>query len=75
MRDQQIVTELQLQEPVVDLHWSKKLPSIYSVSTRTKLQIYSMNESNLYSYVPKWYKVPVGTCFGPGNQLISYNEK
>lgn len=34
-----------------------------------------MNESNLFSYVPKWYKIPVGTSIGPGNQVISYNEK
>lgn len=37
MRDQQIVTEVQLQEPIVDLKWSKKLPSIFSVSTQSKV--------------------------------------
>lgn len=75
VRDQQIVTEVQLKEPVVDVKWSKKLPSIFSVTTPSKVQIYSMNENSLYSYVPKWYKVPVGTSIGPSNQLISYNER
>lgn len=64
-----------MKEPVVDVKWSKKLPSIFSVATPSKVQIYSMNENSLYSYVPKWYKVPVGTAIGPSNQLVSYNER
>ena len=30
---EQPVSEMQLNEPVIDIKWSKKLPSIYYVST------------------------------------------
>lgn len=72
---EQPVSEMQLSEPVVDIKWSKKLPSIYYVSTESKLQVYTMDDNNLYSYVPKWYKVPVGTTIGPNNSILSFDDK
>jgi hypothetical protein len=34
-----------------------------------------MNDNSLYSYVPKWYKIPLGTTQGPGNKILSYDEQ
>lgn len=34
-----------------------------------------MDDNNLYSYVPKWYKVPVGTCIGANNNILAYDDK
>jgi WD40 repeat protein len=33
VRDHQIVSEMQLNEEILEMKWSKKLPSIFSVST------------------------------------------
>lgn len=72
---EQPVIETTLSEPIYDIKWSKKLPSIYYVATQSKIEVYSIDDSNLYSYVPKWYKIPVGTCVGPNNNIISFDEK
>ena len=34
-----------------------------------------MDDNNLYSYVPKWYKIPVGTTIGPNNSILSFDDK
>ena len=72
---EQPVSEMTLKEQVIDIKWSKKLPAIYFVSTESKLDVYSMDDNNLYSYIPKWYKVPVGTNVGPNSSILSYNNK
>ena len=50
------------------------MKSIYSVSLENKTQIYTMDDSNLFSYVPKWYKVPVGSTFAANESLLNYSE-
>jgi hypothetical protein len=55
--------------------WSKKLPSIYSVSTDEKTLIYTLNDANLFSYVPKWYKVPVGSTIFGNDSVVTYSEQ
>lgn len=52
-----------LEAQPLSVKWSRKLPSIYSVSTELGTEVYSLSDANLYSYVPKWYKVPVGGTF------------
>ena len=66
---------MQLNEAVIDIKWSKKLPSIYYVSTESKLEVYSIDDNNLYSYVPKWYKIPVSTTIGPNNSILSFDDR
>lgn len=53
------ISTQQLNQPVFDLKWSKKLRSIYSLALEDKIQIYTMDNANLFSYVPKWYRVPI----------------
>ena len=57
-----------------EVKWSKKLPSIYAVSSEDKTSIYSLSD-NLFGYVPKWYKVPVGATLLGSEASLTYSEQ
>jgi hypothetical protein len=58
----------------LSVKWSKKLPSIYSVSTEDRTYVCSLNDANLFSYVPKWYKVPVASAVCGSHAVLTYSE-
>lgn len=64
-----------LTEQAIGVKWSRKLPSIYSVSTAQKTYVYTLNDANLFSYVPKWYKVPVNATILGNDTLLTYSEE
>ena len=57
------------------MKWSRKLPSVYSVTTDNKLSICSLDDKNLFSYVPKWHQVPAGASFNGNDNMIVYSEE
>ena len=59
---------------IFDVKWSRKLPSIYSVITEDRLSICSLDDKNLFSYVPKWHQVPAGGSFNGNNNLVVYSQ-
>ena len=59
---------------VFTLKWSKKLPSIYAVSNEEVTTVYSLSD-NLFGYVPKWYKVPVGSTFLGSHAALTYSQQ
>jgi WD40 repeat protein len=60
-------------QPIYDLKWSKKLKSIYSLGLEDKIQIYTMNNNALFNYVPKWYRVPIESAFLGNESIITYS--
>jgi WD40 repeat protein len=71
--------EAPLSESTIDggiftLKWSKKLPSIYAVSNEEKISVCSLND-NLFGYVPKWYKVPVGATLLGSQASLTFSEQ
>lgn len=73
-QDEEPLSTRKLNTEVFDMKWSKKLPSIYSVITSEKLSICSLDDKNLFSYVPKWHQVPAGTSFNGNDNIIVYSE-
>ncbi len=37
------------------------------------MQIFTLDESNLFNYVPKWYKVPVGSTILGNESILTYS--
>lgn len=74
-QEEEPLSETALESKAFSVKWSKKLPSIYSVCTEEKTLIYSLNDANLFSYVPKWYKVPVGSSLLGNESLVTYSEQ
>jgi protein transport protein SEC31 len=64
-----------LESQPLSVKWSRKLPSIYSVSTDSGTEVYSLSDANLFSYVPKWFKVPVGSTLSGSNAVLTYAEQ
>lgn len=48
---------------VLEVSWAKNLPSVYSISTVNGLSVYSLDDKNIHSYIPKWLKVPANSVF------------
>lgn len=69
------LSQTSLDSQTLSVKWSKKLPSIYSVSTENSTYVYSLNDANLFSYVPKWYKVPVASTFCGSHAILTYSEQ
>jgi len=44
------------------------------VTTDKAISINTLNETNLFSYVPKWYKVQNGTSMFGADTLLTYDE-
>lgn len=74
-QEEEPLSETNLESKAFSVKWSKKLPSIYSVCTEEKTLIYSLNDANLFSYVPKWYKVPVGSSLLGNDSVVTYSEQ
>lgn len=74
IREDPLLSETALDRNILEVRWSKKLPSIYSVCTDSKVSICTLNENNLFSYVPKWYKVPVGSTFFGNDTVLTFSE-
>lgn len=62
-QDEDPITSRRVNSEIYDIKWSRKLPSIYSVVTEDRLSICSLDDKNLFSYVPKWHQVPAGATF------------
>ena len=74
-QEQEPLSHSVLSEQALGVKWSRKLPSIYSVSTAQNTYIYTLNDANLFSYVPKWYKVPVNSTILGNDTLLTYSEE
>lgn len=68
------IMDSDLNADIFDVKWSKKLPSIYAVCTANKTSICTLNDTNLFSYVPKWYSVPVGSAFLGNHAVATFSE-
>lgn len=71
-QEEEPLSQAQLDAQPVGVKWSRKLPSIYSVSTETHTEVYSLSDANLFSYVPKWFKVPVASALS-AHRLLTYS--
>ena len=67
------VSRRDVQSDIVKVAWSRQLPSIYSVTTNDGLSIYSLDDKNLLSFIPKWMKVPVNTTFNGNESMLVYS--
>ena len=72
-QEEEPLSQSTLESQTVSVKWSKKLPSIYSVSTDDKTFVYTLSDANLFSYVPKWYKVPVGSAILGNESVLTYS--
>ena len=37
--------------------------------------MYSLSDANLFSYIPKWYRIPASTEFLGNNIVTTYSEQ
>jgi protein transport protein SEC31 len=68
------LSENTIENGVFTVKWSKKLPSIYAVSNEEVTTVYSLSD-NLFGYVPKWYKVPVGSTILGSQAALTYSQQ
>ncbi|KAM3132426.1 hypothetical protein pb186bvf_015526 [Paramecium bursaria] len=73
-KTQSIVSQVQLDFEIIDLNWSKKVNSIYSVSSSDGQTLIMSMGGSKEGYAPKWYKPPVGTAFSVSGDLASFRE-
>ncbi len=67
-------SELNMKSEIIDIKWSKRLPSIFSITCEDSISIATLNDANLFSYVPKWYKVQNGNTFHCNDTILTYSE-
>lgn len=63
-----------MKSEIIDIKWSKRLPSIFSITCEDSISIATLNDRDLYSYVPKWYKVQNGNTFHCNDTILTYSE-
>ena len=63
-----------MKSEIIQIKWSKRLPSIFSITCEDSISIATLNEANLFSYVPKWYKVQNGSTFHCNDTILTYSE-
>ena len=73
-QDEEPLSSRKVSSEIYDIKWSRKLPSIYSVIMEDKISICSLDDKNLFSYVPKWHQVPAGSSFNGNESMVVYSE-
>ncbi|CAD8214986.1 unnamed protein product [Paramecium octaurelia] len=72
-KTQSVVSQEQLDFEIADLKWSKRVTSVYSISSADGQTSIRSLPSGKEGYAPKWLKPPVGSAFA-FDQLACFKE-
>lgn len=71
--DCQVISDCATQEPVLDIRWNRKVPSVFLAGTPSSTEVYCLSEKDLHTHAPQWYKPTVALAVSLANTAYAYS--